>query len=294
MIITEKNIFAIMFQALPVFRKNLKYLLVITLLAFVPVFVFRLFLPAQYAAAFAALMTAWGDAWLAGADGAALTAIAASHAFDGAANYILMFYGIELVFFSLSTAAATYLAGKHLAEEDAAFGEMFNAVMPRFPKMVVTTLIAFAFIYVPLSFGNVLLMLLALYFAVGMVFYQQVVTDLGNWGPRALTISRMMVRGRWFRVLFGASTLIILYAAVYAAIGAVAVALGSQHNIFIALPMFLLQHFILSFFAVAFSVWYFDLKRVNKLRFEEIERHFAENLKQLERFGKKEDDENND
>ena len=284
MSIPEKNIFSILRQAGPVFGKNAKYMAIITLLAFIPVFVFRMFLPAEYAAAFYALSEAWSAAIATGTDSAALVAMLAHPTFSGAADYVMMSFGIELVFFSLSVAAATYLVGKHLAQEEYGFDGMFSAVMPKFPKLVITTAIAAAIIYLPLSFGGTFLFILAIYFAVGMVFYQQVVVDMGNWGLGAISISRRFIQGRWFRVFFGITTLVILYAIVFMAIEFFATIIGARQNIFIALPMFLLQHFVLSFFAVALALWYFDLKRKNEIIYKRIEQKIAEGLKNLENF----------
>lgn len=282
--INEKSIFSILAQAGPVYGKNVKYLAVITLLAFVPVYVFRMFLPYEYFMAYNDFIDAF---FLAAAypGGFNFEILAASPALDGANMFVMMFHGIEFAFFPLSTAAAVYLAGRHIAGEKPGFDGMFSAALPRFPKMLITTAIVVVFYYIFLSFGPIL-MLLGLYFAVGMVFYQHVVTDLGHWGLGAISVSRFIIRGRWFKVLFGSLFVIILYIATSVILEIMVAALGVTGNPFIHLPLFLLQHFLLSFFAIAFALWYFDMKRVHRLRIEEIQRQMERLSIQMRNFGR--------
>jgi len=291
--IYEKNIFAIIGRSAAVFTKGAKYMAAITVLTFLPVFIFQMFLPAQNAAAFYALVAEWTDAIIAGADSNALMALVTQPVFHGAADYVTMRLGIFLIFFPLSVAAATYIAKMAADGAAATFDGMLSAVMPRFPKLVVTLFVAALFIYLPLSFGGIFLVILAIYFGTGMIFHLQIVTDLGNWGLRALGLSRQMLRGRWFRVFFGAGTLLILYAAAFGVLDSLGSLLGAPDNVFVALPMFLITHFLLSFFAVVVSVWYFEIKRVNILIAKEFERQFKEHFENFNPFGpfeKKEDD----
>ena len=277
------------------YGKNFKYLAVITVLAFVPVFVFRLFLPEYYAIAFIELFDTWAAALETGADAQALAALAASPLLQGAANYIMLSFGIELVFFPLSTAAAVYLAGKHIVGEAPGFGGMFSATMPRFPKMVATTAVVAFMLYVMFSFLRGFFIILPIYFGVGMIFYQHIVADVGRWGLGAVSLSRFIIRGRWIRVFFGAVTIIILYFAAYIIVGILPMLFGATGNPFIHLPFFLLQHLALSFFAVVFAVWYFDIKRFHKLNFEEIERQVVERMREhIEKYGKDEDGSDDD
>ena len=299
MFVPEKNIFSILAQAGPVFAKNLKFLAVITLLAFVPVSVFRMLLPAEYATAYFDFVETWTQALLAGADGQALAALAASPPLQGATTFLMMFYGIELAFFPLSTAAATYLVARHLAKEKPTFDGMFTAALPRLPKMLFTTAIVAVFLYLMLSLGGVFLIVLTIYFAVGMVFYQQVVTDMGRWGLGAISLSRFIIRRRWFKVFFGSLIIIILYFAASVLMeiltAVLGIGLGVSGNPLVHLPLFLLQHFLLSFFAIAFSLWYFDIKRFHKFNSEELEKLIMDRMRQqMEKFGPKEEDEENE
>ena len=266
----EKNIFSILGDSFQVYVKNVKYLAIITLLAFVPVFVFRLLLPQHYAAAYADFI----NALLAGGDIYDIAALAASPLFESASTFALLYIGIELVFFPLSTLAATYLANKALTGEKPTFDGMFSATLPKFPKIIVTTAFAAAIAYLLLSFTSGFLggflMILTVYFVVGMVFYQQVVADVGRWGFSAIIVSRFFVRGRWFRVFFGSLVLFVCYFVISLALEFLGAFIGATQNVFIHLPFFLIQHFILSFFAIAFGLWYFDIKRMHNLKIKEI------------------------
>jgi len=285
----ERNIFSIFTGAFGVYVKNAKFLFVITLMAFVPVFIFRMFLPQEYAAAYSNLVENVLDAVYA-ADLIDLTTLVTAPVLAGATNFMLLFFGIELVFFPLSTAAAVYLAGMHLKEEKPTFDGMFNAVMPRFPKMIVTTAIVAVILYILFFVFSSFLLFLSIYFSVGMIFYQHVVADVGRWGFNAISLSRFIIRGRWFRVFFSALALIITYLLFAMAIEVLGVVIGIQNNIFIHLPFFLLQHFALSFFAVVFALWYYDIKRFHKLNFAEIEKELMEHMRQrMDGYGRRND-----
>ena len=290
----EKNIFSILGRAFSVYGKNMKFLAVITLMAFVPVFVFRLYIPYVYQDAFYGLELWIFNAAMQGNLPAAY-AIAAHTYFTNAATYILISSGIELVFFPISVAAATYLVFKHQKDEEPTFSGMFTAALPIMPKMMVTSIIVFAVIYLLLSitmglFGGFLL-IITLYFAVGMVFYQHIVADVGRWGPNAISLSRYIIRGRWFKVFFGTVLIFVCYGLLATLSDFFVMALGIQRNTIAYLPFFLLQHFLLSYFAIAFALWYFDIKRFHALNFQEIERDIMEKMRQhMDRFGKEDDE----
>ena len=292
----EKHIFTILREAGPVYAKNLKYLAVATLLAFVPFFLLRLFLPIYYIQAFNELMYTFVATLEAGADTQAISAIYTSPLMQNAANYIMLSFGIFLVFFPLSTSAAIYLADRHIEGETPTFSGMFTAIMPRFPKMVATTAIVAFIMNIMLSFLSGFFLLLAVYFGIGMVFYQHIVADVGRWGLGAISVSRFIIRGRWLRVFFGVATIVALYFASYIILGILPITTGVLSNPFMQLPFFLLQHFALSFFAIAFALWYFDIKRFHKLNFEEIQRHMMDRMRDhMEKYGRRDgDDDDND
>ena len=293
----ERNIFSIFAGAFGIYAKNAKFLFVITLMAFVPVFIFRMFLPQEYAAAYSNLIESVLDAVYT-AEAIDLATLVTAPVLAGATNFMLLFFGIELVFFPLSTAAAVYLTGMHLKKGKPTFDGMFNAVMPRFPKMIVTSAIVAVILYILFFVFSSFLLFLSVYFSVGMIFYQHVVADVGRWGFNAISLSRFITRGRWFKVFFGSLAIIIAYLLLAVAIEVLGVVVGIQDNIFIHLPFFLLQHFALSFFAVVFALWYYDIKRFHKLNFADIEKELMEHMRQrMDRYGRRDDvfeDENKD
>ena len=293
----EKNIFSILGQAFSVYGKNVKYLAVITLMAFVPVFIFRLFIPQNY---FEALQTLFLYIYEQG-DTPDVLAILTTNAFSDSITLLTIYYGIELAFSPISVAAATYLVFKHMKEEEPTFSGMFTAALPILPKMMVTSAIAFAITYMLLSLAfNILggfLLLIALYIIVGMVFYQHIVADVGRWGFNAISLSRFIVRGRWFRVFFGIIVIFGSYLVLATITEATSFMLGVRNVDFLYLPYFLLQHLLLSYFAIAFALWYFDIKRFHTLNFQDMEKEIMEKMQQhMDKFGKKidEDEENED
>jgi len=300
----EKNIFTILGQALPIYGKNLKYLAVITLMAFIPIFAFTYFIPQAYEESIAQTLYILSSFTPTYNTAAELMAIIPEGVLEDIGTYVLISFGIHLVFFPISVAAATYLVFKHEKEEGPTFGGMFTAALPILPKMMVTSAIAFGFIYLMLNFtidllevpfiGGFLLML-SLYFAVGMVFYQHIVADVGRWGFNAVSLSRFIIRGRWFRVFFGVIVIFAGYSILAMLFTFIGLALGIYANILTQLPFFLMRHFIQSYFAIAFALWYFDIKRFHTLNFQEIEKEIMEKMRQhMDRFGKREDGDEED
>jgi hypothetical protein len=285
-------------QAFGIYGKSVKHLAVITFMSFVPVFVFRQFIPQNLYEAFGTmLMYIYEYGYTPEILNIALTA-----AFADVMTFTMIFFGIELAFFPLSVAAATYLVFKHQKQEEPTFGGMFPAALPILPKMMITSAIAVLMIYLLLFLtagilGGILL-LLVLYIAVGMVFYQHIVADVGRWGFNAISLSRFITRGRWFKVFFGSIIIFACYGVLAWLINILGFALGVANNVLLHLPFFLLQHLILSYFAIAFALWYFDIKRFHKLNFKEIEKEIMEKMQQhLDRFGrdtKEEKDEEED
>ncbi|MCL2375897.1 MAG: hypothetical protein FWC76_00735 [Defluviitaleaceae bacterium] len=298
MFIPEKNIFSIVGSAFSVYGKNAKYLAVITVMAFVPVFIFRHFIPEHYYAAVMAIVDTFADAWvyiLAYGHAPEITPVVPTAVLTDAMTFFIIFSGIELVFFPLSTAAAVYLVAKHLDNEEPNFGGMFSASMPIFPKMIVTSALAATLIYLliffTLDFLGGILMFLTIYIAVGVVFYQHIVADVGRWGLSAISLSRFIVRGRWFRVFFGCIFLFGCYFLISFSLEVFGLLLGLQGNVFVHLPFFLIQHFVLSFFAIAFALWYFDIKRFHALSFQQVEKDIIEKMqKHMDRFGRDKDE----
>ena len=292
----EKNIFSILGRAFSVYGKNIKYLFVITLMAFVPVFAFRMAIPHVYYEAHRDMVGAWFSSILVYGYAPSIIYVVLSMI---SSTYFMIFWGIEVVFFPISVAAATYLVFKHQKDEEPTFGGMFTAALPILPKMMVTSAIAFAFIYFLFSatitffggfFGGFLLFI-SLYIAAGMVFYQHIVADVGRWGLNAISLSRYIVRGRWFKVFFGTILIFVCYGLLALFSDFFLVALGVRAGTPLHLAFFLLQHLLLSYFAIAFAMWYFDIKRFHTLNFQEIEKDLMEKMRQhMDRFGREEDE----
>jgi len=288
-------------QAFSVYGKNAKFLAVITIIAFVPVFVFRMFIPQSYYEAVGNFIDTLSIYVLEHGQISAATFVDAP--FGDAVTYFTIFFVIELAFFPLSVAAATYLVFKHNKEEMPTYGGMFTAALPILPKMIITSTIAFFIIQLLFGFtinllgsffGGFLLMI-AIYISVGMVFYQHIVADVGRWGFNAISLSRFIVRGRWFRVFFRTIVIFVLYAIIAYMTEILGITLGLPANSVLHLPYFLLQHFALSYFAIVFALWYFDIKRFHALNFQEVEKEIMEKMRQhMDKFGNHKDEEDDE
>jgi len=298
----ERSIFSILGQAFSVYGKSVKYLAVVTLMAFIPVFVFVQFIPQVYTEAsreLPYLLSRYLMNYGYSAD--ALSAMP-SAMLGNAISFFLMAYGIELVFFPISVAAATYLVFKHLKEEQPTFSGMFTAALPILPKMMITSAIVVFISYLLLSFaigalggffGGFLLMI-AIYISIGMMFYQHIVADVGRWGFSAISLSRFIIRGRWFKVFFGFIVIIVCYGILAWLMEVLWLNVGIEIGSLVHLPFFLIQHFVLSYFAIVFAIWYFDVKRFHTLSFQDVERELMEKMREhMDKFGKDRDDDDN-
>jgi hypothetical protein len=274
----EKGIFALFRQGGSLYFKSGKFLIVMTLLAYVPVFIFREFLPREYYLAYLEFFGVVQD-YMAGAEYVDAFAVAAALG-EGALMYAIMFLGIELAFFPLMAAAATYLAARHLEEQTPNFDSMFSAVLPRFPRMIFTTVLVGGLLFGMFYFlGGTLFVIFPIYFGITLIFFQNVAADLGRWGFSAMSISRFMVRGRWFRSLFMFSAIVAAYFLAFTAMDALGTILGLTSSPLTHLPYFLVQHFILSIFVLTFALWYFDIKRFHLQNLEALEKMIFDKMR---------------
>ncbi|MCL2752523.1 MAG: hypothetical protein FWE44_00055 [Defluviitaleaceae bacterium] len=292
---TPKSIFAIFSTAGGLYLKSLKFLAVATALAFIPVYIFRMFLPYHLREEFLSISNALSARLQDYAAGRMeLSAVFDITITQGAHNFMLMYYGIGLAFLLLIVASATYLAKAHTSNENPSFSDMFNQIMPAFPKMLVTTALVAVAMYFLSAFFVGFFIIIPIYFGVGMMFINNITADKGRWGLNAISYSRFLVRGQWFRS-FG--ILILFLAAYFLAsfgIDVIIANFGLNTNIFIHLPVFLLRHLLLAFFALAFALWYFDVLDVHKQRLEEMERRINEILNMGNPFGRRDNNDKND
>jgi len=290
----EKSIFILFKEAASLFFKSGKFLFVMTLLTYVPVYIFRQFLPKEYLEAIQEFFAVALD-HLASAEVVDIGVLTAALN-ENAIMYAIMFLGIELVFFPLIAGAATYLAAQNIKEESPSFDSMFSAVLPRFPKMIFTTLlVSFVLFGMLYFFQTSIFIIFPIYFGITLIFFQNITADLGRWGFSAMSISRFMVRGRWFRSFFMFCAIGIAYFAVSAATDILGFNFGVTASPLIHLPYFLLQHFVLSYFVLVFALWYFDIKRFQLQNLEELEKmlfqKMSEHIKDLIFDDKDEEDE---
>ncbi|MCL2415741.1 MAG: hypothetical protein FWD01_02905 [Defluviitaleaceae bacterium] len=258
-------------QAMPIFRKNLKPMAIITLIAFLPVFLLQFFIPQGFAASFMGYVEA-NIYYLQGLMSMAELDSATTPMASGAYLYIIMTIGVELVFFPISTAAATYMVDCSLSGKDTEPDGIFSAALSRFPKMLVTTAIVAASVYLFIIFFGGIFVFFGVYFGITMIFYQNIVSDTGKWGLNGIHMSRFMVRGRFFQVFLRCILFFGLYFFSLFALDTFGTVIGiNQMNVVIQLFYFILKKFLLSFYAVAFACWYFDIKKRNMEIFKAIE-----------------------
>ncbi|MDR2167114.1 MAG: hypothetical protein LBE35_04595 [Clostridiales bacterium] len=253
----EKTIFTIFREANALYGKSLKFLFVATILAFVPVFLFRAFLPPVNLGGLA----------------------------DENLLNLSIFFGIEIIFFTLIVATTVYLASCQLSEETPDFDGLFTAVLPKFPKMIITTLLVGGFLFLLFYFlGRTFFVIIPIYFAVTMIFFQHVIADMGRWGLNAVSLSRFLVRGRWFRTFFTFGLIAIGYIAVFFVMNLLGSTLANALNLgnspFFHLPFFILTNLLLTYFSLVVAIWYFDIKRLHQQNLEMLEKLIFEGLRQ--------------
>ena len=257
--IPERSIFGIMAWAAKVYVMNFKYLALMTVIAFVPVFLLILAIPHNLTADLEYFMNAFATY---GADGVQAQLPGLGVNFNAISFAISLTIILFLIFSPLMHGAATYLVSQYLKKEPANLNGMLSASIAYFPKLMVTTALVAIPLYMLLSSFNTLFMLIALYFGTTMIFYQNIVADMGRWGVSAIALSRFIVRGRWFKTCFRGITIIIAYGisltVLEVAFLSVPLLAG---NIAMQLIAFLFTHLALAIFAIILACWYFDIKR---------------------------------
>lgn len=267
---TPKSIFVIFGQAFSLYFKSAKFLAAMTVLAFLPVFVFRMLLPQRLYEAFVNFQILL-QYYLSG--GNVYTGYVISAASGDSALYAMMHAGLWLAFLPIIVGATTYLAACHLNKSQPNFNNMFATVMPRFPTMLVTTAIVVGIIMGLLFLtGFTLFMAIPIYLMVTLIFFMNVTADVGRWGLAAMSISRFLVRRHWFRVFFVSIFIFTCFTITSIFLSTLGNFLGVYTSPFIELPFFLLQQFILSFFMVVFALWYFDIKKMYQRNLKAIEK----------------------
>ena len=271
---SSKGAGAILAEAWQVYAKSFGFIAVLVLLTFVPVFLFRMFLPEHYYAAYQDYMYTF-QAFLDGRADVSLLALSLS---DGAFIYAAMHFGIALVFFPLLAAGAVYLVASRMDNKPPSFDAMFAAIFPQFPKIIVTTALVTALLffltYFLAGFLNGILLIIPIYIGITYVFFMQVTANTGRWGLGALSMSRFLVRGRWFKTFIPA-----LFLGIFFLISSVALEILSSSIIanleldrLFALPIFLIGQMLLAIFPLIFAVWYFDIRRIKHADLQALEK----------------------
>jgi len=273
----QRNIFIIFGQGFYLYFKSAKFLLAMTVLAFLPVFVFRMFLPSHYAEAFAEFSVLW-QYYVGG--GQMYTADLIAAAGNGASIYALLHFAVGLAFLPLMVGATTYLASCKLEDKQPNFNDMFAQVMPRFPGMLATTAIVAGLMFGLLVLtGGTFFVGIPIYFMVTLIFFMHVTADVGRWGLNAMSISRFLVRGRWFKVFFITLLILLTGMGTFVILTAFGGLLGVSASPFAELPFFLAQQFVLSYFMLVFALWYFDTKSLHQRNLEAMEKMVFQQLK---------------
>jgi len=276
MFIPEKNIFNISKLAATIYFKNLKYIVAIVAISFLPVFLLTTFLPQGYLSdfnSFLEILTMYVVGQINILDFNAMIA-----SYQGAFMFIYLSLGIELLFFPVSVAGITYLVYMHIKKSKPSFDGMFTASVARFLKLAFTT----ALVVIPLGLlflsFNMFFIIVGVYFGITIIFYQHIVADMGRFGSTALSLSRFIVRGRFFKTLLRFGLLVFFYIAASWMLDILSIFLNiSNMNIIIRIIYFLFRHIVLAYFSVVFACWYFDIKRFYILPVERVFNFLSKN-----------------
>ncbi|MCL2171090.1 MAG: hypothetical protein FWB71_02960 [Defluviitaleaceae bacterium] len=284
----EKNLIGLFRQAGPIFAGNFKFLALITVIAFLPVFVLNLFMPEELLYAANTVFDA-NFALLEGAITPTDFAYILTNNFDDIMMLIFLSVGLRLVFFPLVTAAATYMVLMRIKGQPTTLEGMFSASLGRFMRLVVTTFTIVLFIAIGFSlimtflqiamafFGGLAgaIGLFAIFFALAILsatfFYQNVIADIGRWGLNGINVSRQLARGRMVWVFLRTFVFFLIFFITTIALDFLGTLSGLLTGPMpLALLYYLLTRLLLSYFAIVFSCWYFDLKLRNKEYYQSI------------------------
>ena len=269
----NKKFIEILSSAWSIYTKSFWHVVILVLLTFVPIFMFRLFLPAHFFADFQDFS-------------AALSAFAAGNGAmptlqltDGAFIYLAMFFGIGFVFYPILVAGSVYLVATHLEDKKPNLDIMFSLIFPKFPRLIATTIILAAILFFMVvllgGFLNGILLFVPIAIALNYVFFLHVTADTGRWGLNALSLSRFLVRGIGLKVFI--VTLISVVVFIFLTV-ATAYLSSSFTSYVVRLPIFILTHAVLAFLPVMFSVWYFSQKQARMANLKEMEKMLFDTL----------------
>jgi len=275
-----KSFSAILSESWHIYFKSLGFVVVLVLLTFVPVFVFRMFLPEHYYLAYQDFVYAM-QSFLNGQIEASQLALSVT---DGAFIYAALHFGIALVFFPLLVAGAVYLVATRLEDQAPSFDTMFSLVFPKFPKMIITTALVVAILFflssLLIGFWSGLLLIIPIYLGITYTFFLQVTADTGHWGLRALSISRFLVRRRWFKTFLPCLIMGVLYLGASAALEVVLTTATTSFSLdpLFTMPIFILGHILLAIFPIIFALWYFDIKQARQASLKQLEKVLFDTL----------------
>ena len=269
----DRKFTEILKNAWGIYSKSFLFVIILVLLTFVPVFIFRLFLPEQYFADFQSFVYSF-QAFLAGQG-----AMPTLQLTDGAFIFIALYFGIGLVFYPILVAGSVYLVAAHLESVKPNLDAMFSLIFPKFPRMIITTAAITAFLFFLViflgGFLNGILLFIPVLIALNYVFFMQVIADTGRWGINALSLSRFLVRGMGLKVFVVSVVSIVVFIAFSMVTATLA---NSISTIPTSIAFFIISHIFLAFIPVFFSTWYFDQKRVRMDSLKNIEKILFDTL----------------
>lgn len=176
-------------------------------------------------------------------------------AIGDAINQLSIILGITLMFTPLIVAAMTYVAKQSLDGQPVTYAGMMDVSLIKWGKHIVTGLMFSAVIFIA-SF----LIIPAFYFGVAFNFYTGIIAVTDKWGIAALSESRRIVKGNWWRT-FGFLLLIVVFimslnSGINTIIAAIVPATASVQNVVINVFV----NTVYAYFQLAVAVWL-----VNKL-----------------------------
>lgn len=181
-----------------IYDKNIKYMLLITVMFYLPMCIITALLPQYLREAF--ISTADFFSKLSEADSATYAAAINSFdskVFDDTMIYLLLNKAISVFFMPLAMGAATYITWQTIGGKDVNISGILDASVGKIGKYILTSVVLYAIL-----FFSCFLILPGIFFAVAFYFWGNAVAHTDQWGFGALKKSFSVISGRWFKTLF--------------------------------------------------------------------------------------------
>lgn len=168
-------------------------------------------------------------------------------------EWYLSVLAVSMLFTPLATAAVTHIAHENAEGRKATLPGILDTSLIKWGKLVVTTLLYMLIV----GFGFILVVP-GIYFSVVFSFHSNVVATQDKWGLSALVQSRRIVKGRWWAAFGFVILVAVMLSVVSLGVNTVFALLGIGTGAVSSIVTSVLLEILLIYFQIATALWYLN------------------------------------